>query len=202
MRPRATRVLFAALLAAVPSAAFAAFSPAPPPTRVAVVTDTLHGVPIADPYRWLEDKDAPETRAWVKAQMAYTMDQLGKVAGRDQVVATLAKFSKVDFRSVPFVRAKRLFFTTRKADQQQAVLAMRETSDGPDVVLVDPNPMSPDHSTSVNLVTVSLDGKLLIYGIRNGGEDEIEMHLLDVDKRTEVPGGLPKARYFGVSFDK
>src|SRR5215831_5264524 len=204
MNPRtAGRVLIAALFAAtVPSAALAAFSPAPPPTRVQVVTDTLHGVPIPDPYRWLEDKDSPDTRAWVKAQMAYTMDQLGKVAGRDQVVAVLAKYSKVDARSTPFVRGKRVFFTTRKADQQQAVLAMRGTSDGPDVVLVDPNPMSADHSTSVNLVTVSLDGKLLIYGIRKGGEDEIELHVYDVDKKTDVPGGLPKARYFGVSLDK
>jgi prolyl oligopeptidase len=206
MHPRsARRVLLAALLApclAFPSAALAAFMPAPPPTRVAVVTDTLHGVPIADPYRWLEDKDAPETRTWVKAQMSYTMDQLGKVAGRDQVVATLAKFTRVDARSVPFSRGKRLYFTTRKADQQQAVLAMRESSDGPDIVLVDPNPMSADHTTSVNLVTVSIDGKMLIYGIRKGGEDEVELHLYDVDKKAEVPGGLPKARYFGVSFDK
>ena len=68
MHPRpARRVLLAVLFTAIPSAAFAAFSPAPPPTRTAVVTDTLHGVPIADPYRWLEDKDAPETRTWVKA---------------------------------------------------------------------------------------------------------------------------------------
>ena len=196
------RFLLAALLAALPSAALAAFSPAPPPTRVQVVTDTLHGVPIADPYRWLEDKDAPETRTWVKAQMAYTMDQLGKIAGRDQVVATLAKYSRVDFRSVPAQRGKRLFFTTRKADQQQAVLAMRETSDGPDQVLVDPNPMSPDHSTSVALITTSIDGKMLIYGIRKGGEDEVELHVYDVDKKADVPGGLPKARYFGVSLDK
>src|SRR5436190_6035651 len=203
MRPRpARRALLAVLLAAIPSAAFAGFMPAPPTTRVAVVTDTLHGVPIADPYRWLEDKEAPETRTWVKAQMSYTMEQLGKVAGRDQVVAALAKYSRVDGRSTPSLRGKRLFFTTRKADQQQAVLAMRETSDGPDVVLVDPNPMSADHTTSVNLVTASRDGKLLIYGIRKGGEDEVELHLYDVDKRAEVPGGLPKARYFGVSLDK
>src|SRR5262245_2254456 len=203
MRSRHARaVLLVALFVALPSAAFAAFMPAPPPTRVAVVTDTLHGVPITDPYRWLEEKDAPETRAWVKAQMAYTMDQLGKVAGRDQVVATLARYSRVDARTIPTVRGKRLFFTTRKADQQQPVLVMRETSDGSDVVLVDPNPMSPDHTTSVTLTTVSIDGKLLVYGIRKGGEDEVELHVYDVEKKAEVPGGLPKGRYFGVAFDK
>jgi prolyl oligopeptidase len=201
MNPRFRAALAAALLTLAGSAALAAL-PAPPPTRSEVVRDTLHGVVIEDPYRWLESKDAPETRAWVKAQMTFTMDQLGKVAGRDQVVAALAKYSKVDARGVPTLRGKRLFFTTRGADQQQAVLAMRESADGPDIVLVDPNAMSADHTTSVALVTVSQDGKLLVYGIRKGGEDELELHLMDTDKRTEVPGGLPKARYFGVSLDK
>ena len=205
--PRTARVAAPLTLFAITSltffaAAALAATPAPPPTRVEVVRDTLHGVVVEDPYRWLESKDAPQTRDWVRAQMAFTMDQLGKVAGRDQVVATLAKFSKVDARGVPTVRGKRLFFTTRKAEEQQAVLAMRESADGPDIVLVDPNPMSPDHTTNVTLVTVSRDGKLLVYGIRKGGEDEVELHVYDVEKQAEVPGGLPKARYFGVSFDK
>jgi prolyl oligopeptidase len=196
------RTAFLALLLTLVASAARPTTPPPPPTRAEVVRDTLHGVVIEDPYRWLENKDAPETRAWVKAQMAFTMEQLGKVAGREQVVAALAKYTRVDARGVPTLRGKRLFFTARSADQQQPLLLMREGADGPDVVLVDPNGMSPDHSTSVNLVTASRDGKLLIYGIRKGGEDEVELHLYDVDKRTEVPGGLPKARYFGVSFDK
>src|SRR4029077_8591244 len=201
MTPRPIRrALLTALSLLAPATAFAAFMPAPPSTRTAAVTDTLHGVRITDNYRWLEDKDAPETRTWVKAQMAYTMDQLGKVAGRDQVVAALAKYSRVDARSTPFVRGKRLFYTTRKADQQQAVLAMRETSGGYHVVLVDPNPMSPDHTTNVSLITVSIDGKMLVYGIRKGGEDEVELHLYDVEKKAEVPGRLPKGRYFGRTF--
>jgi prolyl oligopeptidase len=67
---------------------------------------------------------------------------------------------------------------------------------------VDPNPLSADHTTSVTLVTVSRDGKTLVYGIRKGGEDEVELRVFDVDQKKDVPGGLPKGRYFGVSFDK
>jgi prolyl oligopeptidase len=197
-----SRLALAVLLCTLTAVAARAAIPAPPPTRTELVRDTLNGTVIEDPYRWLENKDAPETRAWVKAQMAFTMEQLGKVAGRDQVVAALARFSKVDARGIPTPRGRRLFFTTRKADQQQAVLAMRDGSTGQDVVLVDPNPMSPDHTTSVSLVTVSIDGKMLIYGVRQGGEDEVELRVYDVDKRADVPGGLPKARYFGVNFDK
>ncbi len=197
------RAPFMTLVLAALAASFAhAATPAPPPTRVEVVVDSLHGIPVEDPYRWLEDKNAPETRDWVRVQMAFTLDQLGKVPGRESVEATLGKYTRVDTRSVPLVCGKRLFFTTRAADQQQPVLAMRETATGPDVVLVDPNTMSADHTTSVNIVSVSPDGKLMAYGVRQGGQDEIELKLFDVDARKDIAGGLPKARYFGVSFDK
>ncbi len=193
------RLLLLASLVATP---LNAATPAPPPTRVEVVTDTLHTIPIADPYRWLEDKNSPETRAWVREQMAFTQSELAQVPGRDEVTAALAKFTRVDTRSVPTVRGSRLFFTARTADQQQPCLMMRETTSGPDVMLVDPNPLSSDHTTSVTLVSVSQDGKLLAYGLRKGGEDEVEVKLFDVDARREVPGGMPKGRYYGVSFDK
>ncbi len=203
MAPRpAGRALVAALLCLLSLPAQAAFSPSPPPTRADIVRDTLHGVPIEDPYRWLEEKDAPETRTWVKAQMAYTQELLGKVPGRDETLAILARHHKVDTRGLPTVRGKRLFFSARAVSQQQAVLVMRESAEGQDIVLVDPNPMSSDHTTSVSLITVSRDGKLLVYGLRKGGEDEVELRVFDVDQRKDVPGGLPKGRYFTVSFDK
>jgi prolyl oligopeptidase len=202
MNPRTAGRALAALLALAPALASAAFSPPPPPTRVEVVTDTLHRIPIEDPYRWLEDKDAPETRDWVRAQMAYTQDLLGKVPGRADVEAVLARHNKVDSRTMPTVRGRRLFFMARAVGQQQGVLTLRETADGPDIPLVDPNPMSPDHTTSVTLLTVSRDGRHLIYGIRKGGEDELELRVFDVARRTDVPGGLPRARYFGVQFDR
>jgi prolyl oligopeptidase len=199
MDPRLRSTIAAALVTAAASGAAAAPNPAPPPTPVHVVRDTLHGVVIEDPYRWLEDKDSPETRAWVQAQMAFTQAQLAKVPGRDDVKAKLAAYKKVDTRSVPTVRGKRLFFSARKADQQQAVLTMREGAEGADVALVDPNGMGEDHTTNVALLDVSHDGALVAYGIRKGGEDETDVRLLDVATRKDVPGGLPKARYLGVA---
>lgn len=203
MVPRPARLVPASLaLAAVLALTARAAIPAPPPTRVAVVTDSIHGIPIEDPYRWLEDKDSPETREWVKAQMSFTQEQLAKVPGRDEVLAILARHAKVDTRTVPIVRGRRLFFTARRADQQQPVITMRETADGPDVVLVDPNPLSPDALTSVSLLNVSHDGRLLAYGLRKAGEDEVELRLFDVEKRADTGEKLPRARYMGVSIDK
>ena len=199
MKAELRAALAAAILVAAPASTSAA--PTYPPTRVEVVRDTLHGAVIEDPYRWLEDKNSPETKAWVRAQMAYTQEQLEHVPGRDKVVSTLARFAKVDARGLPKVSGQRLFFTARSAEQQQAALVMREGPDGPDVVLVDPNPLSPDHTVSVSLTDVSLDGSLVAYALRKGGEDEIEVRLLDVATKKERPG-LPKARYFSVSIDK
>ena len=200
MRCLSRAAFFAALLAA--GAALAAVPvPQPPATRAAIVRDTLCGQVIEDPYRWLEEKDSPGTRAWVTEQMAFTMARLGEVPGRDEVKETIARYARLETRSVPTVRAGRLFFTARSADQQQGVLVMRAGADAPDVVLVDPNPMSPDRTTSVALLDVSNDGRLVAYGLRKGGEDELEVHLLDPDTRRELPGRLPKARYFGFTID-
>jgi len=197
-------LLRAALLAALLAAGTArAAVPVlqPPATPVAVVRDTLAGQVFEDPYRWLEEKDSPETRAWVTEQMAFTMARLGEVPGRDEVKDAIARYARLDTRAVPTVRAGRLFFTARSAEQQQNVLVMRAGAGAPDVVLVDPNPMSPDHTISVALLDVSNDGRLVAYGLRKGGEDELEVRLLDPDSRRELPGRMPKARYFGFTID-
>lgn len=195
--------LRAAVLAAllVTGAASAAEPPRPPASRTDAARDTLHGVVIEDPYRWLEDKDAPETRAWVAAQMAHTMARLGEVPGRDEVKQAIGRYARLESRGQPTVRAGRLFFIARGEGQQQGALVMRVGAGGPDRVLVDPNPLSPDHTTSVSLLDVSRDGRLVAYGLRKGGEDELEVHLLDPDTGKELPGGLPKARYFGFTID-
>ena len=197
MTPRTTPAIAAALLLGF--AVAAAATPKPPVTKVEVVRDTVQGVVIEDPYRWLEDKDSPETRAWEQAQMAFTQSTLAQVPGRDDVKAKLAAFAKVETRDVPVVRGKRLFFLARRADQQQPVLTMRESADGADVALVDPNPKSEKHTISVVLLDVSADGAVLLYGLREGGEDETDVHLLDVATRQELPGGLPKGRYLGLA---
>ena len=188
-----------AFTAALLTSAAAVACAQPPATRVQVVRDTLHGVVIEDPYRWLEDQSSAETRAWVRDQMAWTRAQLAQAPGREALVATLSRFSKVDNRSMPRVVAGQQFFTARKADQQQGMLVMKRTPDGPDEVLVDANPLSEDHSVSVSLVDVSRDGKWIAYGVRKGGEDEVEVRLLDVDTKQEAAPPMPRARYYGLT---
>jgi prolyl oligopeptidase len=171
----------------------------PPKTPVKPVTETFGSVTITDPYRWLEDQSSPETRAWVKAQMAYTQSVLAKVPQREKVRRIVTDVLKVDTMSQPIERNGRYFFRKRRVTDEQAILYVRQGDNGPDTVLVDPNPLSPDHSTSVEVMDVSSDGRLIAYGLRKGGQDEAEVHFRNVDTRADLPEVLPAARYETVS---
>ena len=179
--------------------AIAAAPAKPPVARVDVVRDTLHGQVIEDPYRWLEQKDAPETRQWIDAQNAYTDALLGPLLGRERVHARLEQLMKVDAQGIPFERGGRYFFTRRSATQAIAVLYMRQGLDGKDQVLIDPHPLSPDQTTTCGFVDVSDDGRLMAYSTRLGGEDEVSIAFRDVDTGQELADRLPRARYFGCS---
>jgi len=170
-----------------------------PSTRADSVVDVLHGVSISDPYRWLEDQQSPETRAWIDAQNAYTQSVIGALPGREKIEGELSALMRVDRVETLTERAGRYFFEMRPADKELYLICMRDGPAGPDQVLIDPHPLSSDHTTSVDLVTVSEDGKILAYGVRNGGEDETTVRLFDVDARADLPDVLPRAAYNEVA---
>ncbi len=189
---KTARILFvtAIVIAAPPSAR-------PPETRTDDVTETIHGVTIRDPYRWLEDQQSPETRAWINAENAFTRSVLDALPGRAAISRRIEELLKTDHFGLPRVRGGRYFFMRRLADQNQFTICMRTGAHGADEVLVDPN-LTEGGATSVAIMDVSADGKWLLYGTRRGGEDELAVTILDVDGRKEVDH-LPRARYESMS---
>lgn len=163
------------------------------------VTEVLHGVEIVDPYRWLEDQAGQETRSWIDAQNQYTQTILGALPDRDSLEQELAALMKVDAVRTPLERSGRCFFEKRRADGDLYEICMRQGLDGPDQVLIDPHPLSPDHTTNIDLLEASKDGKIVAYGVRSGGEDETTIKLYDVDNRRDLPDVLPRADYFDVA---
>ena len=164
-----------------------------PETRTDDVVESIHGVTIHDPYRWLEDQQSPQTRTWIDAQNAYTRSVLDQLPGRAEISKRLEELLKTDRVGLPVVRGGRYYFLRRLADENQFTLCLRTGAHGADEVLIDPN-KSGGGATSVNILDVSEDGKWLVYGTRHGGEDEESVTILDVDNRKEVDH-LPRARY-------
>lgn len=173
---------------------------AAPATRRGDVQETLHGVTISDPYRWLEDQTSPETRSWINQQNEYTHKLLDRWPGRERLEKRLAELKKVERISSPIERSGRLFYRKRAADQEQYVIYTRQGDAGKEEVLIDPNPMSADHSTNVEIMDVSKDGKLVAYVLRIGGKDETEVHVFDVTAKHDLADVLPARVYFDVSF--
>ena len=173
----------------------------PPPTRKDDVVDTLHGVQIPDPYRWLEDQNSAETRAWIDAQDACTAAVLDAVPGRAKISARLSELMKVDAYHPPFERNGVYLFEKRRADQELFVLYVRHGREGKDEVLVDPHPLSADHSTSVVIEDLSHDGSLAAYGVRAGGQDEVEIHFIDTATGKELADQLPRAMYESLAIE-
>ncbi|MGH8248972.1 MAG: hypothetical protein ACREUU_21405, partial [Gammaproteobacteria bacterium] len=187
-------------LALLCAAALLADGPAPPKTRTDNVTDVLHGVDVPDPYRWLEDQKSPETRAWIEAQNVYTQSLLGTVPGQEALTRRLTELMKIDVMGAPTVREGRYFFSKRLASQDLPVLYIRRGLQGKDEVLIDPHPLSADKRTTVNFAGLSRDGTLMAYAIRQGGEDETTIHLMEVDSGKTLPDKLPRGRWGGASF--
>jgi prolyl oligopeptidase len=190
-----TRRLFVFALSA---AAFAA-AQGPPPGPVHPVTDTLHGVAITDPYRWLEDQNSPETRAWLDAQIQYTQTFLSRIPVREKVKQRLTELSRIDSYGIPTERHGRYFFSRRLANENRGSICARTGLDGKDEVLVNPSDISKDETATVFIGGITRDGKLLTYGIRHGGEDEEEYRILNLETRQLLADSLPRARYFGMS---
>jgi len=171
--------------------------PPPPETAKVPVYDTVHGVQIVDDYRWLEDQESPETRAWIEAQNAYTDGFLDEVQGRDVISSELSALMKVETMGAPLIRGGRYFFTKRSPDQDFPVILVREGAQGEDRILIDPNSWEGETARSAQMLDVSKDGTILAYAIREGGQDEIELRFLEVDGGSELPDVLERARYMG-----
>ena len=174
-------------------------SSGPPPTRRDDYREVLHGVEIVDPYRWLEDGSSREVRAWIDAQNRHVHARLDGLPGRAAAHDRLAALSRYATQSVPQPRGGRYFLSRRDATDDLSILYVRDGSSGGDTVLLDPHPLSADHTVDVEVMDISEDGRLLVYGLRRGGEDETEIHVRDVATRQDLPDVLPRGLYRGVS---
>lgn len=177
--------------------------PAPPAVATHPVVDTYAqtngpDVTVTDDYRWLEDPKSPETRAYIAAENAYTQQYLDQVKALPQIRTQMAALLKVDQMSTPIRRGERLFYTRRLAEENQGSIYVRVGLHGKDDRLIDGNHLSADGNTSVNLISLSEDGSVLVYGVRIGGADEAEIHFFDVSTRKDRSDILPSARYSGV----
>ncbi|MBV9106081.1 MAG: S9 family peptidase [Verrucomicrobia bacterium] len=152
----------------------------PKPKKGDVVDDHF-GTKVPDPYRWLEDTDAPETAEWVKAENVLTSAYLEKLPERAGFREQMTKLLNYQRYTVPDWKGHRYLYRKNDGLQNQSVIyTLNKLSDEPRVLL-DPNQLASDGTVAVTSTRVSDDGRLLAYGVAASGSDWNEIRVRDID---------------------
>jgi prolyl oligopeptidase len=173
---------------------------APPVSLTDPVTETIHGVSVADPYRWLEEADSPKTRQWLDEQERYARAYLNHLPGRERIRERIREFLAVETFDSFLLARNRYVFRKRLAYQEQPSIYTREGAHGADQLLIDPAERGTGKYTAVRPVQLSPDGKLLLYEVKQGGERTGVFELFDIESRTTLADLLPRGFLRGFAF--
>ena len=187
-----------------------------PATRREAQVDEYHGVKVADPYRWLEEIDSPETRAWVTAQGALSRQFLDSIAGRESMTQRLRELWNFERWTPPVRHGEHWFYTHNDGLQNQPVVFVmgdKETQDAvgapnpgkadpPGRVLLDPNTLSADGTVALRETAVSADGRLFAYALSEAGSDWQVWRVRDVATGKDLPDTLEWSKAGGGSWRK
>ena len=163
--------------------------------------DDYHGVKIADPYRWLEDTDSPETKAWVEAENALTFGYLNTIPERAAIRVRLTQLWNYARYGSPTKSGGRYFQYQNTGLQNQSVLYVRDGG-GPSRVLLDPNTLSTDGTVALSATEPSPDGHMLAYATSASGSDWEEIHVRSVDNGRDMSDDLKWVKFSGISWTK
>jgi prolyl oligopeptidase len=176
---------------------------APPLTAIEPVTEILHGIPIVDPYRCLEDQASPDTRVWIASQREYFQRYISSIRLRKKIHQEVSELLSTGSIDSLHQIGNRYVFRKRECNEEQFSICMREGPDGDDQLLVSPEDSGARHLTAIQICAISPDGRLLAYQVREGGEETSRLEIVDVLTRKKLADGLPHGflRGFGFSSD-
>lgn len=170
-----------------------------PETRKSDHVDIYHDVKVADPYNWLECDTCTEVTEWVKKQNKVTFSYLEKIPFRDKIKKRLTEIWSFASMSAPSKKKKRIFYYKNNGKQNHSVFYMKN-EEGEEKILIDPNTMSMDGTTSLNSAVVSHDAKYVAYSISKKGSDWNEIFILDIDKNVVLRDHLKWIKFSGISW--
>ncbi len=173
-----------------------------PTTRTVAASDSLFGVTVPDPYRWLEDSKSPEVQDWLKVENDLARTYLDALPGRAALEKRFHELLYIDTITAPSRAGDRYFYMKRNSKQEKAVLYWRPINDPKDEhVLFDPNSFVDTNNASLGETSVSLDGKLLAYTLKPNNADEATLYVKDVATGKDLPGEqIDGAKYASPSW--
>jgi prolyl oligopeptidase len=171
-----------------------------PATAKADTVNDYFGTKIPAPYQWMEDLDSKPVADWVAAQNKITFDYLAKLPLREHFVKRITELWDYPKASIPAHAGGRYFYSKNSGLQRQSPVYLRASLAGPAALVLDPNVLSPDGSVSLAQWEPSHDGRLLAYGLSEGGADWTTLHVREVDSGKDQPDEVRWVRFSGISW--
>ncbi|MGH9818742.1 MAG: S9 family peptidase, partial [Pyrinomonadaceae bacterium] len=170
-----------------------------PKARRGDQVDDYNGTKVADPYRWMEQTDSAETKAWIEAENKLTNGYLSTIPQRQKLKDRLTELINYERYSAPS-KITDNFYIYSKNDglQNQSVLYKATSISDPGTVFFDPNKILADGTAALNGSRFTDDGKLWAYGVSIAGSDRTEWHVMDTATGKLLPDTLAPNRQ-GVS---
>src|SRR6201994_1478997 len=170
-----------------------------PQTKKVDTVNTYFGTAVPDPYRWLENDQAADTKEWVKAENKVTQAYLSQIPYRDAIHKRLEQLWNYEKYSAPFKEGKYTYFYKNDGLQAQSVL-WRQIGDGTPEIFLDPNKFSTDGTTSLQGVSFTKDGSLAAYQISEGGSDWRKVIIIKTDDKAQVGDTLRDVKFSGIAW--
>jgi prolyl oligopeptidase len=171
-----------------------------PATRKIDQFDVYQGTRVADPYRWLEDDNSPQTAAWVEAQNKVTFPYLERIPYRQQMQARVKAVNNYAKYSSPSRKGPYYFFSKNEGLQKQSVLYIQKGLDGAPEVLIDPNAWTQDGTAKLGVFAPSADAKYAVYGIQKNGADWQEYKVMELATKKALPDSVNWVKVSGVAW--
>lgn len=175
------------------------FSGTYPSTKTSEQTDEFFGTKVSDPYRWLENDMAADTKEWVSQQNAVTGQYLTRIPFRSAIRKRLTTLWNYEKFSAPFKEGDYTYFYKNDGLQNQSVLYRQKGNGAPEVFL-DPNKFSPDGTTSLSGIDFTKDGSLCAFQISEGGSDWRKVIVLDAKTKKQIGDTLMDVKFSGLSW--
>ena len=173
-----------------------------PKAKTVDQVDDYHGTKVADPYRWLEDTDSADTKAWVEAENKLTFSYLDQIPYRGAIRERLLKLWNYERFTAPELEGGRYFYQHNNGLQNQNVLLVADSLNAEPRVLLDPNTLSADGTVALAGRSITDDGKLMAYGTAASGSDWTEWHVRDVTSGNDLPDLIKWVKFSGASWTK
>ncbi len=173
-----------------------------PAARTDTIVDNYFGTTVPAPYRWMDDLESPELKAWVEAENAVTFSYLASLPERETLRKRLTELWDYPKVSAPYFEGGHWFYSRNSGLQRQAVVCTRPALDLPARVVLDPNTLSPDGSVALSQLVPAPDGRHFVYGQSQGGSDWSILYVRDLATGQQLPDTISWVKFSSLGWTK